>query len=134
MEDISCRRQGFAICDAYVCIARQQRIGKQFAVCRAHKLKTLVMYNLQDPKLPRLFELLLGSVRAAFGFMKPKSRARAAVELDEQGQVVESKTNPETSVSPLKIQRTQFLREVHSSSVTVVTLISSFHAREVLYP
>lgn len=46
------------------------------------------MYELQSPKIQRVFELLPDSVAAALGIMKPKPSTRAVVELDKEGEVV----------------------------------------------
>lgn len=67
-----------------------------------HKIwKTWVLYEIQRPKLPRVFQSLSDSVAAVFGIVKVEPPSRPAVEHDEQRQVVESILLSETSVSSL---------------------------------
>lgn len=61
------------------------------------------MHELQSRKLPSVFKSLPDSVAAALGTMRPEPSIRAFVELDKQGQFVESEPHPEAPVpSPIK--------------------------------
>lgn len=63
------------------------------------------MYELQSRKLPRVFVLAPGFAPSALGFLRPETPARAAVQSDERGQLVESSTHPKTTVTLLMIRR-----------------------------
>lgn len=59
------------------------------------------MYELEGMKILTLFESLAYSAATALGTMKPEAPTRPVTEIDEQGQVVDSRPYPVTLVTPL---------------------------------
>lgn len=57
------------------------------------KWKTLVRYNRQRPKIPRLFESFPDDITAAFKSKMLEPTIEAVVQMDEQPQVVKSRSN-----------------------------------------
>lgn len=86
------------------------------------------MYELQTPKLPRMFESLPDSVAAALEIMTSESPNKAVVEPDERGQVVKSSPYPEMPASSL-MKKKCLLRQAHIGAWIVVALTWPFHVR-----
>lgn len=78
-----------------------------------------------------MFESLPDSFATALAIMKLEPPGRPVVELDKQGEVVESRPYPEAPVFSLMKRKTGALRQAHFGSTMVVALKSVSHVREV---